>query len=180
MRMEWIYWQCTHVNVCALCSFSFFPATAAPSFRRRRSFAMPWMVFQAVHCIFFLVFVSAIFCCCCFRFSSFFSSFCRVRFCVAVVVESLCFPSSLHIHTNAHALMFSVRIYVCSIQNVYIWSKQQIRVLYDVRAIFSGWAWPFYELWTVIGKLMYILYLCVVVYDCTMYINGYALHPPIQ
>lgn len=73
--------------------------------------------------------------------------------------------------------------YTCSCsEKIYVSTFKQCTI-YEADIVFTGWAWPFWELWTVIGKLIYTY---VYVAHCTLpsmvpkYIIGYALHPPIR
>lgn len=163
--------------VCALCSFSFFVAGAAvaaaasfSSLPSTRSF--PVVGFSS--CV-FLVFVSAIFS----LLFSFFFLWVGYAFSIsAVVVSLLCFyHRHIHIHTHhAHALVLCENL--CERHSYCVCMKQSPDI------VFTGWAWPFRELWTVIGKSVYTHVYCVrcTYTPCTftLYIIGYALHPPIQ
>lgn len=151
---------------------------------RRRRVAFPWMVFLTVRCIFssfsFRLLLLLLFSFFLLLFSVAFAlgavALCRSAFDIGIAYT--------HTH-NAHVLSISCceKIYVCSQHShcvcVCVCTKQAGDI------VFSGWAWPFWKLWTVIGKLIYIYFAYVYSVLCTlhvraMYIIDYALHPPIR
>lgn len=151
--------------VWALRSFSFFAAAAAAavtwftSLSSTHSFPSDGFSSRARAMYFFLV----------SRFGSFFcrffhsSSSGRFRSGIGVVVVLL--STSVHgtYTQRTCSLMLWARIYVRGgIRTGYTKPQQQHHV-------FTGWAWPFWELWTVIGKLIYILYVYCERVRCVRY-----------